>query len=95
MKDMPGNSKAGFAPPPQLHDNIVLKKSGPGWNPLYGEWKYRKGGMDTSTCSCSNGFGRNQIKRYIKRVIKQEVRKNMENVNYDYHFKTDTHHDQH
>ena len=85
MIDEPGG--APFPLNKQPSAGSVIK----GNNPLYGEWKYQKGGMDTST----NFFGRNQIKRYIKRVIKQEVRKNMENVNYDYHFKSDTHHDQH
>ena len=50
--------------------------------------------MYTSTTDTfSNGFGKNRIKRYIKRVIKQEVRKIMENENYDYHFESDDYHD--
>ena len=64
-----------------------------GNNPLYGEWKYQKGGMDTSTFS--NGFGRNQINRYLRRLFKQEMKKFKENVNYDYHFESDDYRDQH
>ena len=82
---------------------MIIQHSGPnagvrnnynkGYNPLYGEWKYQKGGMDTSTFS--NGFGRNQIKRYLRRLFKQEMKKFKENVNYDYHFESDDYRDQH
>ena len=46
-----------------------MSGSAPGWNQLYGEWKFHKGdGMDTF----SNGFGRNQIKRYMNKVKRLE-----------------------
>ena len=50
----------------------------------------------------SNGFGRNQIKRYINRQkrLEKEMRKikaqcncNRENMDYNYHFESDTYPD--
>ena len=67
----------------------------PGWNILHGEWKFSKGGMDTF----SNGFGNNQIRRYINRLkrVEKEMKKmkaQWENMNYnDYHFESDTYPD--
>ena len=72
-----------------------MSGSAPGWNQLYGEWKFHKGdGMDTF----SNGFGRNQIKRYMNKVKRLEkkmkkIEAQLGNMNYDYHFESDTYSD--
>ena len=66
------------------------------WNPVFGDTKFRKGGMDTF----SKGFGRNQIKAYINRRIEKKMKKikaqcncNQENMEYNYHFESDTYSD--
>ena len=46
----------------------------------------------------SNGFGRNQIRRYINRLkrVEKEMKKikaQLGNMNYNYHFESDTYSD--
>ena len=88
IKDEPGT----FKHKPGTSFNIKNPPLDQGFNILHGEWKFRKGGMDTF----SNGFGRNQIKRFIKRLFKKEMQKikaQWENMNYNYHFESDTYPD--
>ena len=61
---------------------------------LYGEWKFQKDSLYASTTDTfSNGFGKNQIKRYLRRLFKQEMKKFKGNMNYDYHFESDAYHE--
>ena len=89
MKDTPGGGRVQHTIGASTGKNLA------GWNPLYGEWKFHKGGMDTF----SNGFGNNQIRRYINRLkrVEKEMKKikaQLENMNYnDYHFESDTYSD--
>ena len=101
MKDEPGGGKKARQIPIDRVYATDIDTSLPGWNILYGEWKFNKDGMYTSTTDTfSNGFGRTQINRRVMNRLKN-VEKRMkkieaqfrENANYDYHFESDAYHD--
>ena len=67
MKDEPGGGKKVRQNPIDRVYATDIDTSHPGWNILYGEWKFNKDSMYTSTTDTfSNGFGKNQIKRSQK-----------------------------
>ena len=89
---------------PNLNFRPYGNRQNCGTNTLHGEWKFQKDFMYTPRANTfSNGFGRNQIKRYIKRVLdrnidqmKQEIKRIEalcvqcgENMKYDYHYSDD------